>query len=91
MIPASPLMLRDGATIARLLLERRTPSTCAFREVMEKGALMSYGVNLVDVFRDAAASWIRLLKGVRQATFQWEHPRISTPRSTSRPRRHSVS
>jgi hypothetical protein len=35
MIPASPLFLRDRATIARLLLERRTPSICAFREVME--------------------------------------------------------
>ena len=63
MIPASPLMLRDGATIARLLLERRTPSTCAFREVMEKGALMSYGVNLVDVFRDAAAFVDQVAKG----------------------------
>jgi putative ABC transport system substrate-binding protein len=50
-----PARLRDRATIARLLLERGTPSICAFREVMEAGALMSYGVNLVDVFRDIAA------------------------------------
>jgi hypothetical protein len=42
MIPASPLALRDRATIARLLLECGTPSICAFREVMEAGALMSY-------------------------------------------------
>jgi putative ABC transport system substrate-binding protein len=55
MIPASPLALRDRATIVRLLLDRRTPSICAFREVMEAGALFSYGVNLVDVFRDVAA------------------------------------
>jgi putative ABC transport system substrate-binding protein len=55
MIPASPLALRDRATIVRLLLDRRTPSICAFREVMEAGALMSYGVNLIDVFRDVAA------------------------------------
>jgi putative tryptophan/tyrosine transport system substrate-binding protein len=55
MIPASPLALRDRATIVRLLLVRRTPSICAFREVMEAGALFSYGVNLVDVFRDVAA------------------------------------
>jgi ABC-type uncharacterized transport system substrate-binding protein len=54
MIPASPLILRDRATLARLLLERRSPSISAFREVMEAGALMSYGVNLVDVFRDMA-------------------------------------
>src|SRR5262249_28320709 len=35
MIPASPLMLRDRSIITRLLLERRAPSICAFREVME--------------------------------------------------------
>src|SRR5215813_3400076 len=55
MIPASPLALRDRATITHLLLKRGTPSICAFREVMEAGALMSYGVNVVDVFRDIAA------------------------------------
>jgi putative tryptophan/tyrosine transport system substrate-binding protein len=55
MIPASPLTLRDRATIARLLLERRTPSISEAREVMEAGALISYGINLVDVFRDIAA------------------------------------
>jgi ABC-type uncharacterized transport system substrate-binding protein len=54
MIPASPLALRDRSTIVRLLLDRRTPSICAFREVMEAGALFSYGVNLVDVFREVA-------------------------------------
>ena len=54
-IPASPLALRDRATIVRLLLDRRTPSICAFREVMEAGALFSYGVNLMDVFREVAA------------------------------------
>jgi putative tryptophan/tyrosine transport system substrate-binding protein len=63
MIPASPLALRDRATIARLLLERGTPSICAFREVMEAGALISYGVNLVDVFRDIAAFVDQVAKG----------------------------
>jgi putative ABC transport system substrate-binding protein len=62
-IPASPLMLRDRTTIARLLLERRTPSICAFREIMEAGALMSYGVNLVDVFRDIAAFVDQVARG----------------------------
>ena len=62
-IPASPLFLRDRATIAQLLLERRTPSICAFREVMEVGALMSYGVNLVDVFRDVAVLVDQVAKG----------------------------
>jgi putative ABC transport system substrate-binding protein len=65
MIPASPLFLRDRATIARLLIERRTPSICAFREVMETGALMSYGVNLVDLFRDVAAFVDEVARGAK--------------------------
>ena len=63
MIPASPLALRDRVTIARLLLKRGTPSICAFREVMEAGALISYGVNLVDVFRDIAAFVDQVARG----------------------------
>ena len=63
MIPASPLALRDRVTIAQLLLKRGTPSICAFREVMEAGALMSYGVNLVDVFRDIAAFVDQVARG----------------------------
>src|SRR5262249_27646442 len=63
MIPASPLALRDRANITHLLLKRGTPSICAFREVMEAGALMSYGVNLVDVFRDIAAFVDQVARG----------------------------
>jgi putative ABC transport system substrate-binding protein len=65
MIPASPLFLRDRTTIARLLLERRTPSIAAFRELMEAGALMSYGVNVVDVFRDIAAFVDQVARGAK--------------------------
>jgi putative tryptophan/tyrosine transport system substrate-binding protein len=64
-IPASPLFLRDRATIVRLLLERRTPSIAALREVMEAGALMSYGVNVVDVFRDIAAFVDQVARGAK--------------------------
>src|SRR5260221_10171569 len=63
MIPARPLALRDRITIANLLLTRGTPSICAFREVMEAGALMSYGVNLVDVFRDIAGFVDQVARG----------------------------
>ena len=63
MIPASPLALRDRTAIAQLLRKRGTPSICAFREVMEAGALMSYGVNIVDVFRDIAAFVDQVARG----------------------------
>jgi putative tryptophan/tyrosine transport system substrate-binding protein len=74
MIPASPLALRDRATIACLLLERRTPSICAFREVMETGALMSYGVNLADVFRDVAGFVDQVAKGGRAGDIPMQAP-----------------
>jgi putative tryptophan/tyrosine transport system substrate-binding protein len=74
MIPASPLFLRDRATIARLLLERGTPSICALREVMETGALMSYGVNLVDVFRDVAAFVDQVARGAKAGDIPMRAP-----------------
>ena len=73
-IPASPLFLRDRATIARLLLERGTPSICAFREVMEAGALMSYGINLVDVFRDVAYFVDQVAKGAKAGDVPMREP-----------------
>jgi putative ABC transport system substrate-binding protein len=74
MIPASPLFLRDRETIARILLERRTPSICAFREVMETGALMSYGVNIVDVFRDAAGFVDQVARGAKAGDVPMREP-----------------
>ena len=91
MILASPLFLRDRATIVRLLLQRRTPSICAFREVMETGALMSYGVNLVDVFRDVAAFVDQIAKGAKAGDIPMREPSHFTPRSTSRRPRCSAS
>jgi putative ABC transport system substrate-binding protein len=64
-VPASPLALRDRATIAGLLLERHTPSICAFREVMEAGALISYGVSLASLFRDLATFVDQVAKGAK--------------------------
>jgi putative tryptophan/tyrosine transport system substrate-binding protein len=74
MIPASPLFLRDRVTIARTLLERHTPSICAFREVMETGALMSYGVNLLDVFRDAAGFVDQVARGAKAGDVPMREP-----------------
>jgi putative ABC transport system substrate-binding protein len=66
-IPAGPIFLRDRTTIARLLLERRIPSIGAFREISEAGALMSYGIDLVGLFRDVAGVVDRVIKGAKPA------------------------
>jgi putative ABC transport system substrate-binding protein len=66
-IPSGPIFLRDRTTIGRLLLERRIPSICAFREIVEAGALMSYGVDLVGLFRDGADVVDQIAKGAKPA------------------------
>jgi putative tryptophan/tyrosine transport system substrate-binding protein len=74
MIPASPLALGDRVTVTSLLLERGTPSICAFREVMEAGALISYGVNLGDVFRDIAAFVDQVARGGKAGDVPMREP-----------------
>jgi putative tryptophan/tyrosine transport system substrate-binding protein len=92
-IPASPLFLRDRAVITRLLIERRAPSICAFREVTEAGALMSYGVNLVDVFRDIAAFVDQVARGAKAGDVPMREPshfHRPQPLSASRYRRRCL-
>jgi putative ABC transport system substrate-binding protein len=66
-IPSGPIFLRDRTTIGRLLLERRIPSICAFREIVEAGAVMSYGVDLLGLFRDGADVVDQIAKGAKPA------------------------
>ena len=66
-IPAGPLFLRDRAAIAQVLLDRRIPSISAFREVAEAGAMMSYGVDLMGLFRDIADYVDRIARGGKPA------------------------
>jgi ABC-type uncharacterized transport system substrate-binding protein len=66
-IPAGPIFLRDRATIGRMLLERRIPSISAFQEIVEAGAVMSYGIDLVGLFRDVAGVVDQIAKGANPA------------------------
>jgi putative tryptophan/tyrosine transport system substrate-binding protein len=50
-LPAGPMFLRDREAIAQILLARRIPSIASFRENTEAGALMSYGFDLIGLFR----------------------------------------
>ena len=66
-IPSGPIFLRDRTMIGRLLLERRIPSMGAFREIVEAGAVMSYGIDLVGLFRDVADVIDQIAKGAKPA------------------------
>jgi ABC-type uncharacterized transport system substrate-binding protein len=90
MIPASPLALRDRATIVRLLLDRRAPSICAFREVMEAGALLVMASTSWTSSGMWRQRWTKLPGSATQAKFRCGSHRIFTPQSTSRPLRRSA-
>jgi ABC-type uncharacterized transport system substrate-binding protein len=43
------------------------PTSCANREMVEAGLLMSYGANLVDMFRQVGVYTGNILKGAKPA------------------------
>lgn len=60
--------------IAKLALARRLPLATFGREALEKGALMSYGVDSIAICRRAAAYVDKILKGARPAEIPVEQP-----------------
>jgi putative ABC transport system substrate-binding protein len=64
-LPAGPMFLRDRETIAQALLVRRIPSVAAFRENTEAGALISYGFDLIGLFRDIAGYVHQIARGAK--------------------------
>jgi len=58
----------DFASLTRL------PSTFPFREAVEIGGLMSYGLSLADTFRRAAAYVDKILNGAKPADLPVEQP-----------------
>ncbi|MGO8865664.1 MAG: ABC transporter substrate-binding protein [Alphaproteobacteria bacterium] len=73
-IGASPVFFRDHAAILRLLLARRTPTIAPLRQYVEAGALLSYGIDLVGLYRDAAGYVDRIAKGAKPADLPIEQP-----------------
>ena len=73
-IPATPIFFRDRTALMRLLLERHIPSISAFREIAEAGSLMSYGVELGDLFREVSRYIDRVARGARPSELPIEPP-----------------
>jgi ABC-type uncharacterized transport system substrate-binding protein len=74
MIGAGGVFYRDRAAIMPLLLARRTPGISAFREFVEAGALMSYGVDNIGLLRDAAGYVDRIARGAKPANLPIAQP-----------------
>ena len=73
-VSPSPTAYVDRALIVDLATRARLPSTFRHQESVELGGLMSYGVNLADIFRRAAGCVDRILKGAKPADMPVEQP-----------------
>ena len=70
----SPFVYIHRVRIAELAAKTRVPAMYGYRESVEAGGLMSYAVNLQDVWRRAADYVDKILKGARPADLPVEQP-----------------
>jgi putative ABC transport system substrate-binding protein len=69
-----PTLVANASRVAELLLKHRLPAVFPFREHVEGGGLMSYGVNLAQLFRRAAHFVDKVLRGANPGSLPIEQP-----------------
>ncbi len=70
----SPMLFGEHRRIVDLATKSRLPAMYQSREFVEAGGLMSYGADIVDLFRRAATYVDKILKGARPADLPVEQP-----------------
>jgi putative ABC transport system substrate-binding protein len=75
LISGTPAATSKRAAIPSLAQRNRLPAIYAIREYVDAGGLMSYGPNVADMFRRAAAYVDKILKGAPPAEVPVERPR----------------
>ena len=73
-IQSDPVTDQWVGRIAELGLKHRLPTMCDLRAYVDAGGLMSYGPNLADLDRRAAAYVDKILKGAKPADLPVEQP-----------------
>ena len=68
------LLFSRRVELAAAAVRHRLPTACGSAEVVDAGALMSYGPNLSELFRSAAVYVDKILKGARPADLPVERP-----------------
>jgi putative tryptophan/tyrosine transport system substrate-binding protein len=70
----NPLFFRQRRTIAATALATRLPTLYAWREAVDDGGLISYGVNVSQNFRRSAEYVAKILKGAKPGDLPVEFP-----------------
>jgi ABC-type uncharacterized transport system substrate-binding protein len=68
------MFLQERKRIAQLAASARLAAVYGFREHVDAGGLISYGVNLADNFRLAATYVVKILKGTQAGDLAVEFP-----------------
>jgi putative ABC transport system substrate-binding protein len=68
------MFFQERKRIAKLTASARLPAVYGFREHVDAGGLISYGVNLADNFHRAAAYVVKILKGAKPGDLAIEFP-----------------
>ena len=71
---SGPVLSSHRARVLDLVIESRLPAIHNFPEWVEAGGLMTYGVNLTDLYRRAATYVDKILKGAKPADLPVEQP-----------------
>jgi len=73
-VQTDPMFFNEREQISVLAAAMRLPAIYAFRDHVDAGGLISYGVNLAECFRSAAGYVVRILKGSKAGDLPVEFP-----------------
>ena len=73
-VPGDPMFLSERGLIVRLAASSKLPAIYGFRAFAMAGGLMSYGIDLKDVFRRGGSYVDKILKGVKAGDLPVEQP-----------------
>ena len=74
MVVGEPFTNLHRARILELALEKKLPAVCPYRFYVERGCLISYGVDFNDQFKRAASYVDRILKGDKPESLAVQSP-----------------
>jgi putative ABC transport system substrate-binding protein len=73
-VSTDTLFASNYKAIGNLAAKNRLPSASGFKEFAEAGGLISYGVNLLELYRHAAVFVDKILRGTKPGDIPFEQP-----------------